>query len=164
LIKQVDDQIALLENCADIGPKGKALNEARNFRKMLVLLNSRINGNTTFHVQLVHMRLYKPFYPFPADSYGQTFDDENTTDWATIYFNDGPWDNWSVMTGPELTQLLFHELTHLAGTEDNGSEGLLLDANMISGMINGSFTNNTLWRTILRGTCLNPTSSDAMAR
>jgi RHS repeat-associated protein len=153
LIKQIDDQIARLKACPDSRPKRKAVAEAQHLRDMLSLLNTKLN-DPKFQWDLRHEPLYKPIYPLVRQADGITYDNENT-EWPTIYLNDAIKNNWTTVDD-ELARILFHELTHLAGSEDDDSEGLLGNANTIAHMINGSFTNNPVWRAILMGTPLNP--------
>ena len=51
-----------------------------------------------------------------------------------IVFNDAAWPPpaWNKMSSPSFDQLLFHELTHLYGTEDADSIGDFLNAHTIS--------------------------------
>ena len=65
-----------------------------------------------------------------------------------LIINDAYFD-WS--KEEEIDRILFHELTHLTnvhnlgGTEDNDSEGYLMNAHTIDDMINRSFENSPIW-------------------
>jgi len=61
---------------------------------------------------------------------------------AELTFNDAL--DWNEMSDDQLGELIFHELTHLYGTEDDDSAGELMNAHMIDGMINGSFDGHPL--------------------
>jgi hypothetical protein len=50
--------------------------------------------------------------------------------------------SWDKLPNSELDELLFHELSHLFGTEDGDSVGMLMNAHTIDNMINGSFIGN----------------------
>jgi hypothetical protein len=122
---------------------------------MLVL--QRLTDPKT-RIDLRQQTLYKPFRPFVNTAFACTYDDENT-ERPTIYLNSyGKW-SWETLDEETLIRILFHELTHLVGAEDDNSEGLLGNAETIDLLINGSFTKFPVWRfQILLGTPLNPIS------
>ena len=131
-----------------VRPRRSSVKEAHHLRNMLALLLAKLKDDK-FHWDLDHRKLWTTSAP------GVTWDDENT-EWPTIYLNDGVRGSWSTVSQDDLVELLFHELTHLAGSEDDDSEGLLGNAHNIDDMINGSFTGNSIWRNkILLGTPLN---------
>ena len=70
---------------------------------------------------------------------------------AQIIFNDGvkpP--KWCDMAPRSFDELFFHELTHIYGTEDDDSEGDLMNAHTIDGMINGNVVGNPIYRHLKR--------------
>jgi hypothetical protein len=73
-----------------------------------------------------------------------------------ISLNDGVMDPWGKKSPEDLDTLLFHEVSHIYGTEDDDSAGVLMNAASIAKTMRGSFTGNTFYRNLkkqARETC-----------
>ena len=145
LMNEIRTKIDVLLNEADAVEEGMTDNEREYvreqfvaFREMMVALGGVMDSETNLEI-------------------GRAFDDDgihaDAEAWmwnggyfllvyydAELTFNDA--NNWNDLSDDRLRKLIFHELTHLYGTEHGDSGGRLMNVENIEMMINGTFANN----------------------
>lgn len=125
LIKDIDKELASLSPCM----RDQLAGDLNKFKRVLQGVKNGIASKSE-NLEIYH-------YDFGSGSdargrakpaYGFWYDG-----WIAI--NDGMKPFWQTTTSEDLDSLVFHELTHLYGTEDDDSAGDLMNAHTLDKMI-----------------------------
>ena len=112
--------------------------------KLRAVLGKVVKGinSTEENLELYHYDLGARYSDAMAVAITATIGDNE------LRFNDAiptPNSHWETTLVSNFDELVFHELTHFYGTEDDDTAGLLMNAHTIQRMINGSVVDNPMY-------------------
>ncbi len=125
LIKDIDKELASLSPCM----RDQLAGDLNKLKKVLQGVKNGIASKSE-NLEIYH-------YDFGSGSDARGKAKPATGFWydGWIAINDGMKPDWQTTTNDDLDSLVFHELTHLYGTEDDDSVGDLMNAHTIDNMI-----------------------------